>query len=100
MIISKTKEFEKWLSKLKDKRAKFEIEVRISRIEIENNLGYYRSLKGGLFELKIDIGQGYRVYFTFEGDKIIILLCGGDKSSQQKDIDKARRLKNLLINLE
>lgn len=96
MIISKTREFEKWLLKLKDKKARFEIEVRISRIEIEDNLGCYRSLKCGLFELKIDVGQGYRIYFTLKGDKVIILLCGGDKSTQQKDIDKARKLlKNL-----
>ncbi len=92
MIIETTDIFNKWFLKLKDKIAKNRILVKLRQIEEENYFSYSKSLDGGLFELKIDVGQGYRIYYVFRGNTIIILLCGGDKSSQQKDIKKAREL--------
>jgi putative addiction module killer protein len=70
--------------------AKGKILARIAKIETENHLGDYKSVGGGVYELKIDCGSGYRVYFAFRGKTIIILLCGGDKSTQQGDIKKAK----------
>ena len=90
MRIRRTNIFDKWLEKLKDNKARDKIIVRIKRIEQTNNLGDYKSVGDNVYELRIDYGCGYRVYFTFNGNEIIILLCGGDKSTQQKDINKAK----------
>ena len=81
--------FSEWLLRLKDVTTAARIRARIDRAE-DGNLGNYKALGTGLFELKFDFGAGYRVYFAIDGDKIIILLSGGDKSSQRKDIEKAR----------
>jgi putative addiction module killer protein len=78
-----------WLSKLKDKTIRVRIRRRIDRLEL-GNYGDHRYLSGGLFELKLDIGPGYRIYCGEEDRTIIVLLCGGDKSSQHKDIIKAK----------
>ena len=78
-----------WLRCLRDVTTDARIRTRIDRIE-EGNLGQYKALGIGLFELKFDFGSGYRVYFAIDGDKIILLLTGGDKGSQRKDIEKAR----------
>jgi putative addiction module killer protein len=90
VIIDKTETFNKWLLKLKNNEAVNRILKRLTRIKIDNNLGDYKALGGGLFEIRIDYGVGYRIYFKYEGDKIILLLIGGDKSTQQDDIKKAR----------
>ena len=90
MRIRRTNIFDKWLEKLKDNKARDKIIVRIKRIEQTNHLGDYKSVGDNVYELKIDYGCGYWVYFTFNGNEIIILLCGGDKSTQQKDINKAK----------
>jgi putative addiction module killer protein len=63
---------------------------RISQAE-EGNFGAYRALRGGLYELKINYGSGYRIYFGIKDDSLIILLCAGDKGSQQRDINQARK---------
>jgi putative addiction module killer protein len=78
-----------WLESLPDKKARAKIKVRLARIRI-GNLGDWKSLGEGLYELRIDEGAGYRLYFTQESRTKIILL-GGSKSTQQKDISKAKK---------
>jgi putative addiction module killer protein len=78
-----------WLQNLKDIRARQKIQVRLARVRL-GNFGQTRSVGEGVQELKIDYGPGYRVYFGQDGEEIIILLCGGDKSSQNDDIKEAK----------
>lgn len=80
--------FAEWLDSLRDSRAKVKIEARLERVKL-GNLGDYRSVEEGVCELRIKYGSGYRVYFGFRGSTIVLLLCGGDKSTQNEDIDKA-----------
>lgn len=97
-LIEKTDEFDKWLRKLKDIRAKAIILFRIQKIENLGQLGNCESVGQGIRELKINYAKGYRIYFKEKEGKIIILLVGGDKSTQRKDIEKAKdilkRIKN------
>lgn len=90
--IRQTDEFSKWLKRLKDTNAKARINVRIRRLEITENFGDAKSVGNGISELRIDYGPGYRVYFTQRGNEIILLLIGGNKSTQQKDIERAKAL--------
>ena len=90
--IRRSDTFNKWFGKLRDDRAVAHITNRIRRLA-DGNPGDNRFL-GEISELRIDYGQGYRVYYKDTGKKIIILLCGGDKSTQQKDIEKARQIAN------
>ncbi|RLQ84984.1 type II toxin-antitoxin system RelE/ParE family toxin [Notoacmeibacter ruber] len=83
--------FTKWLGGLKDRRAKQRIAARLVRLE-DGNVGDAKSVGGGISELRIPYGPGYRVYFTRRGHMVVILLCGGDKSSQARDIQTAREL--------
>ena len=93
--LRKTDEFSTWLRDLRDVQARARINARIKRLS-EGNPGQHRVLSGGVIELKLDFGPGYRVYFTQRGRLLIVLLCGGDKATQQADIDTALRLaKNL-----
>lgn len=85
--VRKTAEFVEWLKGLKDGRAAARIQVRIDRVEL-GNLGDAKFFDG-IGELRIDYGPGYRIYFVKRGNTVVILLCGGDKSSQDKDIKKA-----------
>lgn len=80
--------FVDWLARLKDMQAKFSILARIRRAEM-GNFGDCKSVGGGVFEMRVHVGKGYRVYFMQDGDRVYILLVGGDKSSQQKDIETA-----------
>ena len=89
--IRRTAEFDDWLRRLRDERAKARIASRIQRIT-QGNIGDSKGLGGGLMELRVDYGPGYRVYFTHQGSSIVILLCGGDKRRQQQDIKRAREL--------
>jgi putative addiction module killer protein len=89
-IIEKTDEFDKWLRKLEDLKAKAKILFRIQKIENDEHFGYCESVGNGIRELKIDYAKGYRVYFKEADSKIIILLIGGDKSTQKRDIEKAK----------
>ena len=91
-IIEKTVEFDKWLRKLKDLRAKAKILFRIQKIENDEHFGDCELVGNGIRELKIDYAKGYRVYFKESGGKIIILLIGGNKATQQKDIEKAKEI--------
>ncbi|MDZ8081762.1 MAG: type II toxin-antitoxin system RelE/ParE family toxin [Nostoc sp. DcaGUA01] len=81
--------FDRWLDSLRDSRTKAKIRARLDRVE-DGNLGDCKSVGEGVCELKIDYGPGYRIYFGQEGITIIILLCGGDKSTQEQDIVKAQ----------
>ena len=91
-IIEKTDEFDKWLRKLKDLRAKAKILFRIQKIETDEHFGDCEPVGDGIRELKIDYAKEYRVYFKESDGKIIILLIGGDNSTQQRDIDKAKEI--------
>lgn len=91
-IIEKTNEFDKWLRKLKDLRAKAKILFRIQKIENDEHFGDCEPVGEGIRELKINYAKGYRVYFKESDGKIIILLIGGDKSTQQRDIVKAKEI--------
>ena len=84
-------EFLRWLRRLRDRQAQARILVRIDRVE-EGNFGDHRSVGGGVSELRIDVGQGYRIYYTIRQQRVVILLCGGDKASQQRDIRRAQRM--------
>lgn len=86
-----TVRFDRWLASLKDRVGAARIKVRIRRLAL-GNPGKFRNLRGGLSELKIDFGPGYRIYFTERDGSIVILLCGGDKASQAKDIEIARAM--------
>ncbi|ANI90426.1 hypothetical protein A9P82_14705 [Arachidicoccus ginsenosidimutans] len=91
-FIEKTAEFDKWLRRLKDLRAKAKILFRIQKLETEEHFGDCKSVGNGISELKINYAKGYRIYFRETDGKIIILLIGGDKSTQQKDIEKAKQI--------
>lgn len=77
--------FDEWLDGLKDNKAIAQIQKRLIRVGL-GNLGDYKSVGGGVSELRIHHGSGFRVYFGQQGNELVILLCGGDKSSQDKDI--------------
>jgi len=77
-----------WLAKLRDMKAKTAIVRRIIRLE-QGNFGDWKPCRDGVFELRIDVGQGYRVYYAHVGQTIVLLLCGGDKRTQTADIDRA-----------
>jgi len=91
-IIEKTDQFDKWLRKLKDLRAKAKILFRIQKIENDEHFGDCEPVGNGIREFKIDYAKGYRVYFKESDGKIIILLIGGDKSTQQRDIENAKEI--------
>ena len=82
------KPFVDWLESLKDKTARYRIKERLDRVAL-GNLGDHSSVSNGVMEIRFKFGSGYRIYYGEEGEKIILLLCGGDKSSQDKDIKKA-----------
>lgn len=79
-----------WLNSLKDHKAHVAIIIRIHRVEL-GNFGDQDSVGGGVYELRIDFGPGYRVYYGMSGRQIVLLLCGGTKGSQRRDIAKAKR---------
>ena len=83
--------FERWLVRLRDQRAIARIKLRLSAVS-DGNFGDMRSVGNGVFELRIHSGPGYRLYLVREGDEVVVLLYGGDKSSQQRDIKRAHEL--------
>jgi putative addiction module killer protein len=89
--IRRTDVFIKWLKNLKDSNARFRIYQHIDRLA-GGNPGDAKPIGEGCSEMRIDYGPGYRVYYKETGKEIIVLLCGGDKSSQRKDIEKAKEL--------
>lgn len=90
--ILQTDEFIKWLKRLRDTDAKARINLRIRRISLTGNFGDTKSVGDGVFELRINYGPGYRVYYSQRGSEVVLLLIGGDKPSQQRDINKAKKL--------
>lgn len=86
--IIKTETFERWLLDLKDRMARFRIQARIDRLA-SGNAGDFKPLRNGISELRIDVGPGYRVYFMRSGPLVIVLLAGGDKRTQDADIERA-----------
>lgn len=83
--------FRRWVRRLRDRRAVARINARLRNVSI-GNLGDTTSVGDGVFEMRIHYGPGYRLYFLREGSAVIILLCGGDKDSQSRDIERARSL--------
>ena len=93
--IHTTEVFDKWTAKLKDRQAAMAIALRLARVA-SGNFGDTKVIGDGVSELRIFVGPGYRIYYTIRNNEIVILLCGGDKSTQQNDIKQAKELaKNL-----
>jgi putative addiction module killer protein len=91
MLVRMTEVYRDWINSLKDQPGRAHIQVRVDRLA-HGNPGQHRNLSAGVSELKVDHGPGYRVYYTERGGELIILLAGGDKSTQQNDIEIARAL--------
>lgn len=91
MRVEQTEVYRDWINALKDRTDRARIQVRVDRL-VHWNPGSHLNLTDGISELKIDIGPGYRVYYTQRGDRFLLLLVGGNKSTQQKDIERAIRL--------
>ena len=89
MHVRRTEEFAAWLSGLRDKQGRAKILARIDRLE-DGNPGRTRNVGTGVVEMKIDFGPGYRVYYIQRGQLLILMLCGGDKSTQTNDIRRAK----------
>lgn len=95
-FIEKTHEFDKWFRKLKDLKAKAKILFRIQKLESDEHFGDCKHVGEGIFELRINFAKGYRIYFKEMDGKIILLLVGGNKSTQSKDIEKVKTIWNNL----
>jgi putative addiction module killer protein len=91
MDVQQTEIFRNWFNALKDRRARARILMRIDRAE-NGNFGDHKSVGGGVSEMRIDYGVGYRIYYTLRGTQLVILLAGGDKSSQAQNIRTAQQL--------
>ena len=91
VLIRKTNLFMKWLTGLRDQKAIARIQIRTDRLAL-GNPGDVRPVGSGISEMRIDYGPGYRVYFSQRGSDLVILLCGGDKTTQTSDIEKAKRV--------
>lgn len=91
--LKQTETFRKWLAKLKDERARTMIVLRLARMA-HGHAGDVAPVEQGISELRIHYGPGYRVYFQRRGSTIIVLLCGGDKSTQANDVKIAKRIAN------
>lgn len=91
--IIKSETFDSWFRRLRDKRAAARINARLRRVSL-GNLGDVAPVGDSVSEMRIFYGPGYRIYFVQEGQRLIVLLCGGDKSTQEKDIKRAKELAN------
>ena len=87
--VVRTDEFAKWLKRLRDSRAKARINLRVRRIMLTASLGDFKYVADGVCELRIDYGPGYRLYFAWRSDEVVLLLIGGDKSTQRRDVQRA-----------
>ena len=90
-IVRQTQEFQDWLDGLRDLRAQVRIAARL-RLAEAGSLGDWKSVGGDVSEMRVDFGPGYRVYFTRRGSILIVILAGGDKSTQARDIKRAQRI--------
>ena len=93
--VRQTQEFQDWLDALRDFRAQVRIAARL-RLAEAGNLGDWKPVGGDVSEMRLDIGPGYRLYFTRRGGILIVMLAGGDKSTQARDIKRAQRILKLL----
>jgi putative addiction module killer protein len=91
MEVVKTDDYRAWIDALKDVVGRAMVLMRVDRL-VHGNPGSHRNLTEGISELKVDVGPGYRVYYSKRGDRLLLLLLGGDKSTQAKDITKALEL--------
>ena len=91
-VIEKTPEFDKWLRKLKDLKSKAKVLFRIQKIQTDGHFGDCKPVGEGIRELRINFAKGYRVYFYEKDGRIVVLLVGGDKSTQEQDIKKAKKI--------
>jgi len=91
MRIEETEVYREWINALRDRACRARIQVRVDRL-VHGNPGDHRNLTEGVSELKINFGPGYRVYYTKRGDRLLLLLVGGDKSSQDDDVALALQL--------
>lgn len=89
--VEQTEVYRDWINALKDRVGRARIQVRVDRL-VHGNPGDHRHLTDGISEIRIDFGPGYRVYYTHRGRRLLLLLVGGDKSTQQKDIERAIEL--------
>lgn len=89
--VLKSETFGRWVDGLRDRRAAARIAIRVDRLAA-GNPGDVKPVGDGISEMRINYGPGYRVYFQRRGDIVVILLCGGDKSTQQRDIENAKRI--------
>ncbi len=89
--VRQTEVFVRWFARLRDVDARARITARIRRLSL-GNPGDVKPVGGGVSELRVDHGPGYRVYFVRRGDAVVVLLCGGDKRSQDRDIARALEL--------
>ena len=84
MTVRRTREFRDWLASISDPRTKARIDTRLYRLEAHGALGITRSVGGGVYEMKLDFGPGYRIYYTIDAETVTLLLVGGTKKSQAK----------------
>jgi putative addiction module killer protein len=91
MRVEKTDDYRGWIDGLKDRAGRARILMRVDRL-IHGNPGEHRNLTEGVSELKVDVGPGYRVYYALRGNTLLLLIAGGDKSTQTKDVAKALEL--------
>ena len=90
-----TNQYDKWFARLKDSSVIVRVLARLDRIE-NGNFGDFKRIDSGLFELRFFFGSGLRIYYTIQNGRVVVLLAGGDKSTQTKDIEKATTLLNEL----
>lgn len=91
MRVEETEAYRDWINSVRDIGIRARIQVRVDRL-VHGNPGTHRQLTSGISELKIDVGPGYRVYYMLQGTRLLLLLAGGDKSTQRRDVEKAIRL--------
>ena len=91
--LTSTSTFDKWIDGLKDRTTRNKVLSRLDRVS-NGNFGDFKSIDSNLLELRFFFGAGLRIYFTIQGDRVVLLLVGGNKSTQRRDIEKARNLIN------
>lgn len=98
MEIKQTDVYQRWFRRLKDVQARARINIALQRCRLAGKVvGDTKPVGGGIFELRIHVGSGYRVYYVTKDNKVMLLVAGGDKSTQQRDIDKAKELVSEMI---